>query len=418
MTDRPDVVVVGGGPSGAATASWLSRWGHRVVLVDRGHQPGPSRGARSPLGQVVTPRAVQRLIEFGVDPLERGWHRHRGLRLRSSGRSVDVVWATGATSQRASVGVRRDVLERALVARARDDGVVVLHGHEAVTPFIERGFVRGTTVRDLSSGVIKELTADYVVVADGAGSRFGRALGTLRTTSWPSLSTIRGQWPSQRHDDVWVESTVGVIRPEGERLAVTTTVIPLGDGYVTVELHVPSTARQTSSLNLPSLLDHVVAQSAQRWGLDVAQPSAQPRAQRLPLGLSIRPRSGPTFVVVGDAVAAVNPFNGDGLSFGLQSARLAAEVLHEALRTGDPTVLATYSKMLDRDLGGFFKLGRFYLRQAGRPATAATMGRLAMSLPGTAGRAVRFMTGLADVETPADPAHRAALALARSLPEA
>lgn len=331
---------------------------------------------------------------------------------------MDVVWATGATGQRASVGVHRDVLERALVARARDDGVVVLHDHEAVTPLVERGFVRGTTIRDLTTGTTKELGADYVVVADGAGSRFGRALGTLRTTSWPTLSIMRGQWPALRHDDVWVETTVGVIRPEGQRLSVTTNVIPLGDGQVTVEIHVPSTARQTASLNLPNLLDHVMTEAAQRWGIDTTRPSAQPQSQRLPLGLSIRPRSGPTFMVVGDAVAAVNPFNGDGLAFGLQSARLAAEVLHEALRTGDPTVLANYSRMLDRDLGGFFKLGRFFLRQAGRPGAATTLGRLAMRLPGTTGRAVRFMTGLADVETPADPAHRAALALARSLPEA
>lgn len=418
MTDLADVVVVGAGPAGAATASWLSRWGHRVVIVDRGSRVVGGDQDRRGVGQIVTPRGVQRLIELGVDPIDRGWHRHRGLRLVVGARSVDVVWSRAATSSRTSVGVPYEVLARATTARARDDGAQVLYQHEAVAPFVERGFVRGTTVRNLVTGDMTNLEARYVVVADGAGSRFGRALGTIRTKDWPLLTTVRSQWSSPRHDEVWVESVFGVVEPEGERLAVTTTVIPLGNGQVTIEVNVPSTARAAASLQLPALVDHVAHELASRWGLDLAASAPRPNAERLPLGLSIRPRSGPTFLVVGDAVAAVNPFNGDGLAFGLESARLAAEVLHDALQSGDPTLLSNYSRLLEQRLGGFFKLGRLFLRQTGRPTSAALLGRAAVRLPGVTARATRFMTGLADVETPADPAERAALALARSLPEA
>jgi menaquinone-9 beta-reductase len=411
-------VVVGGGPTGAATASWLSRWGHRVVVVDRGSRVDPPTAGQRALGQAVSPRAVQRLIEVGVDPIERGWHRHRGLRLVAGSRAVDVVWSRSASVARTSVGVPYEVLARALAARARDGGAQVLYQHEAVAPFVERGFVRGTTVRNLATGEVTDLEARYVVVADGAGSSFGRALGTLRTKDWPLLTTVRGQWNSPRHDEVWVESVFGVVEPDGERLVVTTTVIPLGNGQVTIEVNIPSTARATASLQLPALLDHVAHGLASRWGLDLTTNPTRPIAERLPLGLSIRPQSGPTFLVVGDAVAAVNPFNGDGLAFGLESARLAAEVLHDALQAGDPTLLSSYSRLLDQRLGGFFKLGRLFLRQVGRPGTASLLGKGAVRLPGVTARATRFMTGLADVETPADPAERAALAVARSLPEA
>lgn len=413
MTDLAEVVVVGGGPSGAAAASWLSRWGHRVVVIDRGLRRRPQSTA-----SLVTPRAVQRLIEFGVDPLTRGWHRHRGLRLRLADRSVDVVWSRQVSTVRTSVGVGREVLARALLARARDDGATVLHEHEAVSALVERGFVRGTTVRSVATGAVHEVRAPYVIVADGAASTFGRALGTLRTSNWPSLTTMRAAFSSSRHDEVWVESQLGVIEPAGERLAAITTVTPLGDGRVSLEVTVPSTSRQTASLHPTSLFDHVAQHIAARWHLDLGSTDRLPGSERIPVGLSIRPHAGPTFVVVGAAVGAVNPFNGDGLAFGLESARLAAEVVHHALDGQDPTVLPTYSQLLEQQLGGFFKLGRFSLRLMGRPSTVEALARLAGHTPATTARAARFMTGLADVETPADPAQRAALAVARSLPEA
>lgn len=417
MTDHTDVVVVGAGPAGAATASWLSRWGHSVVLIDRHPARNDQDLGAQHLGQIVNPRAVQRLIELGVDPVERGWHRHRGLRLRTGGRFVDVVWAPGQRTQRTSTAVSGAVLSRALMARARDDGAVVFHGHEAVAPCVERGFIRGTELRRVATGEITELSAQYVVIADGGRSRFGRTLGTLRTTNWPSLTTIRGQWDAAHHDEVWVETTLGMREPGGERLAATTTVTPLGNGQVTVDVHIPSTVRDLASVQASALLEHMAEQLSQRWGFTTHEPRHRTRAERVPLGLSIRPRSGPTFLVVGNAVGAVNPFNGDGLSFGLESARLAAEVLHEALRTRDPTLLAGYSRLLEQQWGGYFKLGRLYLRAIGYSGVAAALGATALRAPRLTGRAVRFMTGLDDVETPDDPAQRAALALARSLPE-
>lgn len=417
MTGHTDVVVVGAGPAGAAAASWLSRWGHSVVLVNRHGERADPLSDSEQFGQIVTPRAVQRLIELGVDPVDRGWHRHRGLRVSAGDRSIDVVWAPGRRTQRTSVGVRRAVLNRALLARARDDGAVVLHGHEAVAPCVERGFVRGTELLDLATGTSTELRAHYVVVADGGRSRFGRKLGTVRLTGWPALTTIRGQWDATGHDEGWVETVFGMVEPGGQRLGVATTVTPLGNGQVTLDMHIPSTVRDLASAHGVSLLDHMADRLSQRWGFTADQPRCRPQSERVPLGLSIRPRSGPTYVVVGNAVGAVNPFNGDGLSFGLESARVAAEVVHEALRTRDPTLLGGYSRMLDHQWGGYFKLGRLFLRGLGLPGVVNALGVTALRTPRITGRAVRFMTGLDDVRTPGDPAERAALAVARSLPE-
>lgn len=422
MTDPADVVIVGGGPAGLAVASWLARWGHHAVVVDRGRRRRRTIGADAaeplPWGLSVSPRAVQRLIELGVDPLAQGWHRHGGARLHLDGRLLDVPWSADGGPLRTSVGVTRDVLARALSARARQDGVSVLDEHEAVSAVIERGFVRGTSVRSLADGSRRDLRAPFVIVADGAGSTFGRALGTLRTTNWPSLTTVQSTWPSDRGDEGWMEVRIGVVDPEGERLTAITTVTPLGEGRVSVEVAVPSTSRHSASINVAGLFDQVAQGLAPDWGLDLSRPGGRQRSERLPVGLSIRPHAGPTFLVIGNAVGAVNPFNGDGLAFGLESARLAAEAVHIALRDGDPMALATYSRELEQRLGGFFKLGRFALRTLGHTRAVDTIVGLAGRTPRTTARVARFMAGLADVATPADPAQRAALALARSLPEA
>ena len=53
-------------------------------------------------------------------------------------------------------------------------------------------------------------------------------------------------------------------------------------------------------------------------------------------------RPGPTYLVIGDAAGSVNPFNGEGIDYAYETARMAAEVLHEALVAGDPTALQRY----------------------------------------------------------------------------
>ena len=59
-------------------------------------------------------------------------------------------------------------------------GATLLQGADAIAPVIDRGFVRGAVVQTADAPSPVELRARYVVVADGANSRFGRALGTFR----------------------------------------------------------------------------------------------------------------------------------------------------------------------------------------------------------------------------------------------
>ena len=85
---------------------------------------------------------------------------------------------------------------------------------------VDRGFVRGATVTRVGDGPGAsrplEVRAEFTIVADGANSRFGRALGTSRRREWPYGTAIRTYWESPRHQDPWIESALDVKDRNGQ----------------------------------------------------------------------------------------------------------------------------------------------------------------------------------------------------------
>ena len=78
------------------------------------------------------------------------------------------------------------------------------------------------------------------------------------------------------------------------------------------------------------------------------------------MGGSVGPKSGPTYLVIGDAAGSVNPFNGEGIDYAYETARMAAQVLTEAIRNNDPTALQRYQTMIDDEYSQYFKVARLF----------------------------------------------------------
>lgn len=410
-----DVVVVGGGPAGAATGYWLATQGHDVCVIERKSFP-----REKTCGDGLTPRAVHQLTEMGLADSLTKYHRYEGLRATAHGRTLELQWPSHPIYPSHGYVVRRRDLDQMVADHAVKQGVTLLQGTEAIDPVLDRGFVRGAVVQRKGVVGTEEIRGRYVVVADGANSRFGRALGTSRTREWPYGTAIRGYWTSPRHADPWIESALDVKDRNGNPMPGYGWIFPVGDGTVNVGFGLLSTFRDFKSVNTTHALQEYVATAPDYWELSPEGLCGKPTAGKLPMGGSVGPKAGPTYLVVGDAAGTVNPFNGEGIDYAYETGRLAAEILHQAIVSNDPTVLQTYEGRLQAEYGQYFKVARLFAKIIGKPALMKEMTRVGMHSRTLMEWVLRIMANLLrpDETGPAEAAYKAAAALARLAPDA
>jgi len=409
-----DVLVVGGGPSGAACAYWLAEAGHDVTLIERKHYP-----REKTCGDGLTPRSVHQLEQMGLADELSHHHRFVGLRSIAFGRTIEMQWPTVPGMPNYGYVITRADLDELVARRAEKAGARVLEGHEALEPVVDRGLVRGAVVRDKDSGVVSDLTARYVVVADGANSRFGRALGTSRNRDYPLGMAIRGYFESPRHDEPWIESHLDIRDKAGNVLPGYGWIFPVGDGRVNVGIGLLSTFNQWKAVNTTHLMEAFVDYAPRSWGLSPESACGPPTGGRLPMGLSVGPHAGPTYLVVGDAGGAINPFNGEGIAYAYETGRMAAEAVDEAIRTGDGLALAAYGDRLQAEYGLYYKVARAFVRIIGHPELMRALVSTGMRSQTLMEWVLRIMANLLrpDELGPAEAAYKAVAAIARIAPE-
>ncbi len=406
--------MIGGGPAGASAAYWLARYGHEVTIVERKSFP-----REKTCGDGLTPRAVHQLDEMGLGDELKQFHRYNGLRATGMGRQLELQWPSHPIYPRYGYVVRRRELDTMVARNAVAAGATLLEGHEALQPIVDRGFVRGAVVQPTIGDPV-EIRARYVVVADGANSRFGRSLGTFRTREWPYGTAIRTYWETPRHAEPWIESALDVKDRNGNPMPGYGWIFPVGDGTVNIGVGLLSTFREFKSVNTTHLLDSYAHQVADRWEINPDTPECKATSGRVPMGGSVGPKAGPSYLVIGDAAGSVNPFNGEGIDYAYETARMAAAVLHEALDGGDPTALQRYPSLLEEEYGEYFKVARLFARVIGRPALMRELTRAGMHSRTLMEWVLRIMANLLrpDELGPAEMAYKAAAKLVKLAPNA
>ncbi len=406
--------MIGGGPAGASAAYWLARYGHEVTIVERKSFP-----REKTCGDGLTPRAVHQLDEMGLGDELKQFHRYNGLRATGMGRQLELQWPSHPIYPQYGYVARRRELDTMVARNAVAAGATLLEGHEALQPIVDRGFVRGAVVQP-TIGEPVEIRARYVVVADGANSRFGRSLGTFRTREWPYGTAIRTYWETPRHAEPWIESALDVKDRNGNPMPGYGWIFPVGDGTVNIGVGLLSTFREFKSVNTTHLLDSYAHQVADRWEINADKPECKATSGRIPMGGSVGPKAGPSYLVIGDAAGSVNPFNGEGIDYAYETARMAAAVLHEALDGGDPTALQRYPSLLEEEYGEYFKVARLFARVIGRPALMRELTRAGMHSRTLMEWVLRIMANLLrpDELGPAEMAYKAAANLVKLAPNA
>ncbi|MDH3729608.1 MAG: geranylgeranyl reductase family protein [Acidimicrobiia bacterium] len=388
----PSVLVVGGGPGGSAAAHWLARDGHDVLVVDRKQFPRDKT-----CGDGLTPRSIYQLQEMGFDFSAEDFHRIVGLRAYAGELKIEMPWPEHTKYPNWGGVIRRAALDEQVALLAEKQGAVFRHNTEA-TPVL----VDGQPIAvDLTQGGERErLYPDYVVVADGSLSRFGRALGTWRDRSYPFGLAARGYYATPNSQDAYLESHLGMPDHQGRSVAGYGWLFPLGDGTVNIGVGVLSTFKGWKDVNTNVLMELLLENLPEYWGVSAADEVGPSRGGKLPMSMSVGPKVGRNWLLVGDAAGAVNAFTGEGIEYAYETGRIAARHISEAIASGDPSRLASYSQELEDTYASYNLVARRFMRLIGRPSTMRRLTRAGLRVRPAMEAVLKVMANLLDPDDP------------------
>ncbi|WBC10752.1 geranylgeranyl reductase family protein [Micromonospora sp. WMMA1947] len=366
-----DVIVVGAGPGGSATAYHLARHGVRVLLLEKTEFP-----REKVCGDGLTPRAVRQLIRMGVDTSpEAGWLHNKGLRVIGGGVRLELDWPDLASFPNYGLVRTRLDFDDLLAQRA------VAAGAKLQTSVNVLGPVLGADDRVI--GVQAEVGPDkepatfhapLVVAADGVSGRFPLALGLAKREDRPIGVAVRRYYRSPaKHDDDYLESWLE-LRAKGSDALLPGYgwIFGLGDGRVNVGLGVLNSSSAFGKTNYRKLLTDWLANTPEDWGMtDEANAEGPILGAALPMGFNRVPHYTRGVLLVGDSGGMVNPFNGEGIAYAMESGEMAAEVLVQALArpagAERERALMAYPQELKARFGGYYRLGGVFVKLIGRP---------------------------------------------------
>lgn len=373
-----ELLIIGAGPAGAAAAITAARGGAQVTVFDKAPY-----GRDKVCGDGLTPRAVGALDELEI-PLTDA-HHIKGLRMIAGKTERELPWPT--TSRFPSYGAvwPRRRLDAALIDAAQSAGATI-HWETEALPLLEAGNVVGVEAGG------KTYRAPLTIVACGAPGKVARLLGADRVKDEPFGLAIRTYAESPRHDDAHLEACLTLRNQDGTLVPGYGWMFPAGDGTVNIGVGALSTMKNFKKLNLNTLLETYRSLVEPTW--QIGPNLERPRAWRLPM--SAQKRHGPGWVAIGDAAGLVNPMNGEGIDYGLESGMAAA-----ALFLDDPTTAPnSYDKLVAEKFDSFLRTGRRFSFLVGHPMILRSGLRLAVGTDAVATITLGVMGNLVDSETP------------------
>lgn len=361
-----DVLVVGAGPAGSATAAWSARAGLDTLLVDAEQFPRDK-----PCGDGLTPRAIAELDHLGLSSWLEGRARNRGLRAAGFGQLLYLPWPGGSLPSHGGAAPRLE-LDAAIRQVALDSGASPLEGARVIDVVMDGSRVSGVVVRDKSS--TRTITCHRLIVAEGARSQLGRQLGREWHRDTAYGVAARAYVKSERSDDEWISSHLELRGADDRLLSGYGWIFPLGDGEVNLGVGTLATNKHPADINLRSVLHHYA--DAQREDWQLGDDVRAVWSALLPMGGAVSGVAGPNWMLVGDAAGCVNPLNGEGIDYGLETGHLAAQVLSSHGRSYDLSLL--WPSLLRERYGLAFSIARRLAGLITVPGFLPTLGPIGM----------------------------------------
>jgi geranylgeranyl reductase family protein len=389
--EAADVVVVGAGPAGSTTAYYLAQAGLKVLLLEKATFPRDKI-----CGDGLTPRAVRQLVAMGVDINAPGWIRNKGLRIYGGGVRLELPWPELATFPDFGLVRPRMDLDQLLAEHAVKAGASLLQNTTVTAPIIDERTERVLGVRTKDG---REYRAPLVVAADGNSARLALALGIRKREDRPMGVAVRRYYETPRHDDDYLESWLELW--DGDRLLPGYGwVFGCGNGTSNVGLGLLNTSKSFQNTDYREMLRRWTAGMPKEWQFDEEHATGPIRGAALPMGFNRQPHYSRGLLLVGDAGGMVNPFNGEGIDYAMESGHLAADIIVQALAR--PTAaqreraLYEYPRILKEEHGGYFTLGRIFVKAIGDPRVMKFATRHGMPHPTLMRFTLKLLANLTD----------------------
>jgi geranylgeranyl reductase family protein len=355
-----DVLVVGAGPSGSAAAYHLAKHGVDVLCVDKARFP-----REKVCGDGLSPRGVKAIQDMGIDATEAGFERTEGLRVYGPTVTLNLPWPKLSKFPDFGIVRTRHDLDHLLLQRAQKAGATVWEGVDVEMPLIDGAWVAGARVR--REGEDSEtIRAKYVLACDGASSRFAGKAGSQRDAKRPLGVAARRYYRSPRPPQPWFEAWFDVLE-KGVILPGYGWIFPVEDGLLNVGAGLLNTTSMFKEMTPRKMLDLFEKSLPPEWEITEENAEGELLSGPLPMGMNRRPLAMPGMLLVGDAGGMINPFTGEGIAYGIETAEIAAELVHGALATNRPGLAHAYPVELKRRYGRYFTAGRAFAKAIGNP---------------------------------------------------
>lgn len=378
-----DLLVVGAGPAGSAAAAWAARAGISVVIIDKEKFPRDK-----PCGDGLTPRAVKELTSLGLSEWLDTKPRNIGLRAAGFGQELLLPWKSPSLPEWGS-SVPRTELDDKILQVARQSGAVVHDGVAAQDVELVNG--RITTVICDRDGEVVRYQPRNLIIADGVRSQLGRKLKREWHRDTAYGVAARAYIKSDRHDDPWISSHLELRGAQNEILSGYGWIFPQGNGEVNIGVGTLATEKRPADINLRALLSQYTEQQREHWKLQ--GDLRLPWSAMLPMGGAVSGVAGKNFMFIGDAAGCVNPLNGEGIDYGLETGRLAVEMLQS-----EDEFTLSWPALLQQQYGVAFSIARRLAGYLTIPGLLPALGPFGMRSRSLMKVALRVMGNLVTEE--------------------
>src|ERR671910_1240923 len=339
MAGRGDIVIVGAGPGGAATAYYAVRAGLEVLLLDRQRFPRDK-----PCGDGLMPHAAKEISLMGLgDWLDESSHG------KFSGFSVYTQTAFLRQKVPPTLHgphgyvVPREETDARLVERAREAGVEFQGGVRA-TGLLRTPAGNVTGIEAVSNGETLHSKAPLVVAADGVGGFAAEGMKAHQN------AVARRQYFSNVSGPSKKDLHVFLTKDMNEHGAGYGWIFHFGDGQANVGAGVSTKTLSHTGRNLKDFFDRFLEEPEVARHLEGAEPEGPAKSWSLKMGMWGAKRYTRGLMMVGDAASMVHPISGEGVGYAIESGRLAATWAYEAHERRDfsASLLSGYERQLRR----------------------------------------------------------------------